>query len=86
MHTRDWNVGQLVVFWVAVLVTAVVLYIGTNALVLGFLAETTMERINEPSVGNILVVLMIPLLFPFLAIIGGLVVTWKWFGSRKPSA
>ena len=59
MHTRDWNVGQLVVFWVAVLVTAVVLYIGTSALVLGFLAETTMERINEPSVGNILVVLMI---------------------------
>lgn len=68
MAIRDWHGGQLVVIWAALVFANFVLFIAAY-------------YIRGPVVGPILGVAFL------VAFIGGipwgLVLTWKWFGSRK---
>ena len=68
---KDWNGGQVVVFWCILVVAAFLL-------ALGLAIATGIAQLED-------ILFVAVLIFAVLFAIPGLVVTWKWLG-RRPSS
>ena len=82
MQIRQWHIGQLVVFWVAILLVTAVLFLTFDSI-----PQTTTfypplaGRVERHPIGDILAWVWRLLILG--AIAGGLAVTWIWFSGRR---